>query len=66
MSVLHVETCGATAYDCYCGRVESHPPPHECDGETCRAQWTGTWGTEDWAVVRYPLGLEVLPPPWTP
>jgi hypothetical protein len=51
----NLPTCGATADHCVCDKPPSHTGSHHCTRNSCGSQWTGTYGSDDFEVVRLPL-----------
>lgn len=52
-----MDSCTETADDCKC----VHSGPHDVHECKCGAKWTGTYGTDEWHPVDYPLigGIDV-------
>lgn len=50
-----VQTCGAVASNCVCAKPKDHPEQvHACANPDCLGEWTGTYDTDDFTVVRWP------------
>lgn len=50
-----VVLCGAKASDCSCTEPPGHEPPHRCSlPPECGGEWTGSYDSDDFQVVRLP------------
>jgi hypothetical protein len=52
--------CDARAAACRCGLPPNHDGPHECSGAFCEGSWSGTFGGDDFQIVRYPINPSLL------
>jgi hypothetical protein len=54
------ERCPAQAASCACALVDGHDGPHECvDQNRCCGAWRGTYGADNFEVIRWPLWGDV-------